>query len=45
MKWIEKDVQSYYPVYQCSCCGNEIMVEDAIELPCYCKNCGEDEKE
>lgn len=45
MKWIEEDVQSYYPVYQCSCCGDEIMVEDAVELPCYCKSCGEDDEE
>ena len=45
MKWIEKDVQSCYSVYQCSCCGGEIMVEDAVGLPCYRKNCGESEEE
>jgi ribosomal protein S27E len=44
MKWIEKDVQTCFPVYECSKCGAEILVFDAVELPCYCKNCGEDEE-
>jgi predicted RNA-binding Zn-ribbon protein involved in translation (DUF1610 family) len=45
MKWIEQEVQTYYPVYKCSNCGDEIMVAEACELPYYCKNCGEDEEE
>jgi predicted RNA-binding Zn-ribbon protein involved in translation (DUF1610 family) len=45
MKWIEQEVQTYYPVYKCSNCGAEIMVAEACELPYYCKNCGEDEEE
>ena len=45
MKWIEKPVETYNPVYVCSNCGAEIMVNDAIELPCYCKSCGKDEEE
>jgi hypothetical protein len=44
MKWIEKDIQACFPVYKCSNCGAEILVFDAVELPCYCKNCGEDEE-
>ena len=45
MKWVEKDTQACFPVYVCSNCGAEILVFDAVELPCYCKNCGEDEEE
>lgn len=44
MKWIEKDVQTYFPAYVCSNCGAEIMVEDAVELPDHCKNCEEVEE-
>ena len=39
MKWIRKDVQTYYDVFKCSNCGDEIMVDELGILPCYCKNC------
>jgi transcription initiation factor IIE alpha subunit len=42
MKWIEKNAESYYPIYKCSNCGTEIMVAEACDLPCYCKKCGAD---
>jgi hypothetical protein len=45
VKWLEKPFESYYPLFECSNCGAEIMVAEACELPCYCKNCGEDEEE
>jgi hypothetical protein len=39
MVWIELDCETYYPIYECSNCGTQIMVEDYLQLPCYCKVC------
>jgi hypothetical protein len=45
MKWIQKETNTYSDVYYCSNCLTEIMVNDGIELPCYCKACEQNEEE
>lgn len=31
--------RAYYDGYRCRKCGTVIVVEDAIDLPSYCKEC------
>ena len=45
MKWVQKEIETYNDVYYCSNCLAEIMVNDSSELPCYCKNCEQNEEE
>ena len=45
MKWEQKEIETYNDVYYCSNCLAEIMVNDSSELPCYCKNCEQNEEE
>lgn len=45
MKWIQIDVQSHYDVFECSNCGDAIIVREDALPPCYCKSCGESEEE
>lgn len=45
MKWVQKETETYSDIYYCSNCLAEIIVSDSLELPCYCKNCEQDEEE
>ena len=31
--------RAYYDGYRCRKCGTVIVVEDYLDLPCYCKEC------
>jgi hypothetical protein len=35
---------AYYDGYRCKKCKTIIIVEDALDLPCYCKECEKYEK-
>lgn len=38
--WEKIDNSSaYYDGYKCRKCGTVIVVEDYLDLPCYCKEC------
>ena len=47
VKFIDKDdiwekldnSRAYYDGYRCRKCGTVIVVEDYLDLPCYCKEC------
>lgn len=36
--------RAYYDGYRCRKCGTVIVVEDYLDLPCYCKECEKHDK-
>lgn len=41
-KWIERDDQMFENVFDCSCCNESFVIEDALQIDGYkyCVNCG-----